>query len=355
MPIAQSPAAPPARSPVASSPSAAAAVEARRDTRGAGAGSASASASALASASASASDAGRRLGRALVELLDEPDAFVRELREGYGRLADPTHAAELQRVAPGVGACLGVRTPVQTAVLRALGGRVRQATAAECLWLAERLRREPQHEVRSLALPLLRRSLEDDPERSWQLLRQLGRAAGCWVDVDELARVYALGILLETYRWAELEQLVYSPSAWERRLVGSTIASLPFEVVPRDRPRLAAGSPALELVSTLVGDADPAVQKSLAWALRSWCRVDPEDVERLLADETERSIAERDGNRAWVVRATLGAIPAGTAAALRARLHGLRRGPRDTSRAHAAARAFADLIATAPPAEEQFA
>ena len=51
----------------------------------------------------------------------------------------------------------------------------------------------------------------------------------------------------EPYRWAELEQLVYSPSRWERRLVGSTVATIPFidrttgrtagRRTPRSRPR----------------------------------------------------------------------------------------------------------------------
>ena len=53
------------------------------------------------------------------------------------------------------------------------------------------------------------------------------RGAGDWVTVDSLAHVAGRGILAEPYRWAELEQLVYSPSRWERRLVGSTIATIP--------------------------------------------------------------------------------------------------------------------------------
>ena len=51
-----------------------------------------------------------------------------------------------------------------------------------------------------------------------------GRASGS--RSTRLAHAVARGILAEPYRWAELEQLVYSPSRWERRLVGSTIATL---------------------------------------------------------------------------------------------------------------------------------
>ena len=76
-------------------------------------------------------------------------------------------------------------------------------------------------------LGLLERTIVDEPERTWQLVRAEAAAAGDWVTVDSLAHVAARGILAEPYRWAELEQLVYSPSRWERRLVGSTIATIP--------------------------------------------------------------------------------------------------------------------------------
>ena len=49
-----------------------------------------------------------------------------------------------------------------------------------------------------------------------------------WITVDTLAHPFGKGILAEAYRWAELEQLTVSPSRWERRLVGSTIATMPF-------------------------------------------------------------------------------------------------------------------------------
>ena len=60
------------------------------------------------------------------------------------------------------------------------------------------------------------------------------READDWITVDTLATPSARGILLEPYRWAELEQLVYSPSA--AGSAGSSarrIATIPF--VDRDR------------------------------------------------------------------------------------------------------------------------
>ena len=68
-------------------------------------------------------------------------------------------------------------------------------------------------------------------------MRRLGRATADWISVDSLAHLYAQGILLERVRWAEIEQLVFSTNEWERRLVGSTIATIPFELPRQRRPQ----------------------------------------------------------------------------------------------------------------------
>ncbi len=290
----------------------------------------------------------RELAARVAALVDRPEEFVAELDAGYARLADPAYLATLRQMTPGLGAAQGIRTPLAAPV----HSRVRSACRHRpdvALWLAERLEREPDLEMRTVACTLLRVSLEHDPERSWQLIRRLSRTADNWIAVDTLAGVAGLGILLEPFRWAELEQLVYSPSPWERRFVGSTIASLPFEVIPADRHRL-ADSPALDLVGELLGDPDENVQRALAWALRSWYRVDGAAVERFLDDEASRTAAGRDGHRAWVIRDALPAIDRARAAAIRTRIAGLRRDPRaaSTSRASRAAAAFADLMAASP-------
>ena len=81
------------------------------------------------------------------------------------------------------------------------------------------------------------------------------------------------GILAEPYRWAELEQLVFSPSRWERRLVGSTIATMTVRGPPRAAAPEVAGH-GLALLDELIGDAEPDVQKALSWASRSLTVVD---------------------------------------------------------------------------------
>jgi hypothetical protein len=99
----------------------------------------------------------------------------------------------------------------------------------------------------------------------------------------------------------------------------------------------------LALVGQLIGDAEPDVQKSLAWALRELARVEPAAVAAFCRAEADQAATTVDGHRAWVLRDTLAKLPPSDAAAIRARLAGIRRsaGAPATSRAAATAAAFA--------------
>ena len=145
---------------------------------------------------------------------------------GFERLADPEYLEGAQRVAPGIGPIYGVRWPLMAAVARGFRGATRKDRATPLLFIADRLFREDRLEPRWFAFGLLERTLATETERTWQLLRRAAREADDWITVDSLAHPYAKGVNAETYRWAELEQLVFSPSRWERRLVGSTIATM---------------------------------------------------------------------------------------------------------------------------------
>jgi 3-methyladenine DNA glycosylase AlkD len=287
--------------------------------------------------------AARGLGEALGELIDQPEEFVAVARDGLISLADHGYQAEQGRVAPGSGPVFGVRNPLLSSVTRQLRAALNQGSAASALWLAERLVAEPEREFTLIAHACLLRSLPDDPERTWQLMRGLARAAHEWISVDSLAELYAAGILREHYRWAELEQLVYSASRWERRLVGSTVARLPYEVRRADRNRL-INTPALTVVESLLGDAESDVQKALSWALRSWREVDPRGVNELIRAQADDARRTNDGFRAWVLRDALTSplTDAAFAAEIRARLEGVRRDGRAaaTSRAAQTARGF---------------
>ena len=299
------------------------------------------------SLAAAAIVAGRRpaaaaLGERLAGLLDEPDAFVGALRDGFAGLADPACRDVVTAIAPGSKGALGVRTPLRDQVARTFRRATHRFGPDRILQVADRLARAPEPELRWFAIGLLRRTLPAEPERSWQILRQLAREAGEWITVDTLAGACAQGILAEPFRWAEIELLGFSPSRWERRLVASTIAAMPFEDRTRGRsPQVAAR--ALGVLGGLVGDAEPDVQKALAWALRSLVRVDADAVAAFCRREAEHAAETGDGHRAWVIRDALPSLSAADAASLRARLAGVRRAPGapSTSAAAAAAAAFA--------------
>ncbi len=275
------------------------------------------------------------LGATLVELVTQPDAFVAALTHGLDGLADPSYATEQERVAPGSGLVIGVRSPLSREIERMLRPAIRETSSSQLLDLAVRLVAADTREVRSFALPCLSQSLLDEPERSWQLLRRIARAARDWISVDSLAEVYARGILTEAFRWAELEQLVYSDQRMERRLVGSTLARMPYLVAVEHRSQLDAVA-ALALIGQLMGDADDQVQKSLSWAIRSWSRVDQRAVAAFLTEEAEIAVEGDDGYRAWVIRDAAQHQPAEVVSRLRDRVSGIRKHPGSPSTSTAA-------------------
>ncbi len=285
--------------------------------------------------------AAEALGRRVADEVADPAGLAVSLREGLALLADPDGLAGQRWVAPGIGALHGVRWPLLAAVSRGFRRATRRDRATSLLFVADRLLREPTLEERWFAFGILERAVAAEPERAWQLLRQAAREAGDWITVDSLAHPYGRGILAEPYRWAELELLVYSPSPWERRLVGSTIATLPFVDRRLGRSPEVAGR-ALPIVGDLIGDAEPNVQKALAWALRSLVLVDPPAVLAFCQREAAQARAGGDGHRAWVLRDALPKLDPDAAGRLRAELAGLRRraGAPSTSRASAAAAAF---------------
>jgi 3-methyladenine DNA glycosylase AlkD len=287
-------------------------------------------------------DKAEALGRRLADLIGDPDALATAAYSGLIGLSDPAYVEGQRLIAPGIGEVHGVRWPLLAAVARGFRQATRRDRSTPLLLVADRLLRAPTLEERWLAFGILERVLADDPERAWQLLRPAAREAADWITVDSLAHPYGRGILLEPYRWAEIEQLVYSPSRWERRLVGSTIATIPFIDRRLGRDPVVAHR-ALRVIGDLIGDDEPDVQKALAWALRSLTLVDRDGVLRFCMQEAAFARERSDGHRAWVVRDALSKLDPDDASRLRSTLDGLRRRPgtRSTSRASAAATAFA--------------
>jgi 3-methyladenine DNA glycosylase AlkD len=284
------------------------------------------------------------LGAGLAELTGDPTAFAARLHDAFAELADPEYRAGQAYVAPGIGPTHGVRTPLQVGLRRAFERATRRASPSELLLVCDRLLREPEREARWFAISTLQRTLPAEPERTWQLLRRAAAEADDWITVDDLAHPYGKGILAEPYRWAELEQLTVSPSRWERRLVGSTIATMPYVNRRLGRsPDVAAQ--ALPILATLIGDAEPDVQKALSWAYRSMAIVDLPATTTALEREAGIAVASNDGHRAWVIRDSLAKLEPGDATGLRETLGRIRRraGVPATSHASELASRFADM------------
>ena len=282
------------------------------------------------------------LGERLADVVHDPDALAAGIRDGFETLADPVYAAGSQTVAPGLGPILGVRLPLIDAAHKAFRRGTRKTSTSLLLDALDRLLREELREIRWFAMWNLGRTLPTDPERTWQLLRRAAGEADEWITVDTLAHPYGEGILRDPRRWAEIGQLVYSPSRWERRLVGSTIATLPHvRGIPGARDPIVVER-GLEPIRMLMGDAEPDVQKALSWALRTLAELDQPTTVRFIQDEAATAATTGDGNRAWVIRDSLSKLPAEIAVGLKSSLEGIRRAPgaRSTSRAAATAAAF---------------
>ena len=289
-------------------------------------------------------DRAAALGAELADDLHDPAAFAKALYDAFAELADPEYRAGQAFIAPGIGPTHGVRTPLQVNVRRAFEKASRRASPSELLAICDRLLREPEREARWFAISTLQRTLPSDPERTWQLLRRGASEADDWITVDDLAHPFGKGILAEPYRWAELEQLTVSPSRWERRLVGSTIATMPYVNRSLGRSRDVTVR-ALPLLATLIGDAEADVRKSLSWAYRSMAIVDREATTAALEREATVAADHGDGNRAWVIRDSLSKLDPADAARLRDRLANVRRraGAAATSQAAELAGRFAGM------------
>jgi 3-methyladenine DNA glycosylase AlkD len=280
------------------------------------------------------------LGERLATLIGDATTFTSALSEGFAALADPAYADGIRSVTPGLGPVFGVRQSLMTAAHGAFKRGTKRTSSAQLLHCVDRLLGQERREMRWFGIWELRRLLPTDPEQSWQLLRRAAGDADEWITVDTLARPYAEGILRDPRRWPEIERLVNSPSRWERRLVGSTLATIPFaRSLPGSRDR-AVAERGLMAIGLLIGDREPDVQKALSWALRSLVLADAPAVARFAEQQARGARATDDGHRAWVIRDMLARLPDTTAAALRAELNGIRRRPGapSTSRAATAAR-----------------
>ena len=211
----------------------------------------------------------RGLGDALAELIDEPRQFVDVLREGLERLADEPYAREQERVAPGSGVVFGVRGPLLAAITRQLRKPLAEISSASALWLADRLVIEPEREIELVGYAALRRSLPDDPERTWQLMRRLGHAAA----TGSASTRWPSSSRRESCTNASAGPS--SSSSSMPRVAGSAAWSVrPSRACPSScraiKRHELTSTPGLTLIKSLLGDAEPDVQRSPVSASRTF-------------------------------------------------------------------------------------
>ena len=293
-------------------------------------------------------DEATTLGERLADLIDQPVEYLVELSEGLEDLAEPAYLELVTRACPQTPARYLVRGALSEAMAKPVKAALREGSSISALQLAHVLVAAEHRDLRLHANEPLRRALPEDPEMSWQLMRRLGRAAEDWIATDSLADLWARGVLAEDFRWAELEQLLYSRQTYERRLVPATLATLPHRVpkTQRDSLRPKAVERALELIRQLMGDAEVMVQKALSWAVREWTAIDQRATSALLLQETDIAAENEDGARAWVIRDSLSKQPPELATELKSRLEGIRRDAKapSTSIASTHAAAFAAAL-----------
>ena len=227
--------------------------------------------------------------------LGDPDAFATALTRRPSSARRPgvprRPASGRPRHRPGPRRPLAARWRRSPA---ASARRPRGDRATPLLFVADRLFREPELEA-ALVRVRAARAHPRRPTPSGPGSSSAGRPASPddWITVDSLAHPYGKGIAAEPYRWAELEQLVYSPVALgapPRRLHDRDDDPRRPHARPRARGRRRTPCRCSE---QLMGDAEPDVQKALSWAYRSLAVVDHAATVAALRDETGPRRRER--------------------------------------------------------------
>ena len=191
------------------------------------------------------------------------------LAAAFRELADPEYRAGQAFVAPGIGPTHGVRTPLQVAVRKGFERASRRASTSELLLVADRLLREPEREARWFAIT----TLAADPRgraRAHVAAAPPGGGRGRRLDHRRHARAPVRqghprrAVPLGRARAAD--RLAVALGAAARRVHDRHDAVR--EPQRRARARRSRRR-SLPILATLIGDAEPDVQKALSWAYRS--------------------------------------------------------------------------------------
>ena len=264
----------------------------------------------------------RRSAPRLAELINDPDALRDGAHRGpRGRSPTRSTSPGSSASRPGIGAVHGVRWPLLAAVSARVPQRDRATTGRRpLLFVADRLFHETELEARWFAFGLLERTLATR-DRADLAAPAPRRARGRRLDHGRLAR--------PPVRQGHRRRAVPLGRARAARLQPVALGAPARRLDHRDDdPRATGGaaatrtSPATPCRSSasLMGDAEPDVQKALSWAYRSLAVVDRRGHRgRAPRPRPSAPPPTDDGHRAWVIRDTLAKLDPATADELRDR------------------------------------
>jgi len=247
----------------------------------------------------------------LLEMVDDPEAFVAGLHALLRRASDAERQASYQRVVPDMGKSYGTPIPALGIIAAAIGRHGREHPDAVLL-LLERLWRNGSFEERII----VGKSLEPIGKVHWEEALRLGVSfvgdVADWAVCDQLGSIGLRPIAIQ-HPDAILplcQGWVQDANSWTRRfgvvvLVGMT----------RDKGYQVSEAE-LRVLDWVMADPAPAVRKAVAWALREMSKRDPAAVAAYLCRHAE------DANRhtRWIVVNGMHKLPAESQRALRGRL-----------------------------------
>jgi len=210
--------------------------------------------------------------------------MIDAIRAGLAARANPDKAPDMQAYMKSEMPFLGVQKPARTALAREvftpLGFGTWQTTVLT-LWREATYREE---RYMAIALARDRRYREHRTMAALPLYEELIVTGAWWDLVDEVAvrlvgELDLAGFLRE---WAVDEDM------WKRRTAiiaqiarkGGTDAQLLFDCIEPNR-----------------GDREFFIRKAIGWALREYCKVDPDGVERYCATHELSPLSRREALR----------------------------------------------------------
>jgi len=202
------------------------------------------------------------------------DQTMESARIALAGAADAAYRGQIEMLVPGIRT-LGVRVPR----IRALAADLDRDAALDvesAMDVLDSACADGSRDEILLGIFLLARFHKALPALPWPRIAGWLAAVDNWETCDQLAMTIAApAVAANDDLLAQLKMLARDRNLWARRFALATAAAL----TQKGRGRTDA---CLEIAALLVRDAEPMVQKALAWALREASEAEPDAVAALL-------------------------------------------------------------------------